>query len=364
MKNLFFFLTSLWTLSVFAQDDSVMVKIAADTLGREMQEGGISVEALNLYNRALAFAGEGQADSAIVYFTDALDINPDFGKALYNRSAAFVRMGNYPSALSDIDRYLEVVDTAKVGYFSRAEILDELKRTDDAIAAYKRAIEKEDKVKESYFSIAKLYLRKEEYQSAIDNFTANLRYDPSNANALHDRGSAYHLSGDLTAAERDYRQATMVSDGFARAYANLGTVLRKQERYKEAIDAYSQALAIESKDPLVLNNRGYAYYLNEDYDNAVSDFQKAIELDDTYAYAHNNLASAYIRLEEFEKAVESASRAINLDPEYGFAYLNRGIAREMVRDVTGACRDWEKAEAMKVKGAAEYRAAICKYIEP
>ena len=200
-----------------AQKDSVMVEIAADTLSSDMQEGGISVEALNLYNQGLTYADRDMPDSAVVYFTLALDSNPDFGKALYNRSSAYLKMENYPSALIDIDRYLEVVDTASFGYYTRAAILEELNRDDDAISAYQQAIDRGDKVEESQRSLAKIFLEREEFQKAVDHFTAYLRYDPSNAFALHDRATAYLLLNDLTAAERDYRQAAMVNNEFASA---------------------------------------------------------------------------------------------------------------------------------------------------
>ena len=82
-----------------------------------------------------------------------------------------------------------------------------------------------------------------------------------------------------------------------------------------------------------------------------------------YAYAHNNLASAYIKLEQYQEAVDAASAAIKIDANYGFAYLNRGIAREMIRDIPGACSDWEMAEQFQIKNAADYRGSICKFVE-
>ncbi len=347
-----------------AQDDSLMVKIAADTLSSEMQEGGISVEALEFYNRALDFASAGQTDSAVVFFTKSIESEPEFGKAYYNRSSAFIALNNYGSALLDIDRYFELVDTASAGYYSRATILLELGRMEDAIAAYERSIEKEDQVGKAHSQLAKIHLDREEYQESIDHFTAYLRYDPSDGMVLHDRGSAYQLTGDLKSAERDYRQAGLVDPNLATAFANLGAVLRKLERYEESVDAYDDAIKIDGDDAMFHNNRGYSNYLAGSYEDAVEDFKRSIEIDENYAYAHNNLASAYIKLEEYKKAIEAAGKAILLDPEYGFAYLNRGIAREMVRDIRGACEDWEKAESMNVKNAAQYRSGVCKYIQP
>ena len=364
MKKLILFAFLAIGLSGFAQDDSLLVKVAADTLGKDMQEGGISVEALELYNLALQKSEISETDSAVVFFTKAIEIEPEFAKAYYNRSAAFLVLNNLTGALLDIDQYLALSDTASKGYFTRAAILDELGRSEDALSAYRTAASKEDQADMAYLAIGNIQLRNEAYQEAVDNFTAYLRYHPSDGMVLHDRGSAYQLLNDLKSAERDYRQAALVNPDLATAFANLGTVLRKLERYDEAADAYSDALKIEPDDAMIVNNRGYAYFLSEEYEKAVTDFKKATTLSPKYAYAHNNLASAYIKLEQFQEAVDAAGEAISIDPEYGFAYLNRGIAREMVRDIRGACSDWEKAASLQVKNASDYQASVCKYVEP
>jgi len=364
LKKIVLFAFLILGLTGFAQEDSLLVKVAADTLGKDMQEGGIAVEALELYNLALQKAEMQKPDSAIVYFTKAIELEPKFAKAYYNRSSAFLVLNNLSGALLDIDQYLALSDTASKGYYTRAAILDELGRQEDALSAYRIAAQKEDQADKAFLSVANIHLRNEAYLEAIDNFTAYLRYHPSDGMVLHDRGSAYQLLDDLKSAERDYRQSAMVNPDLATAHANLGSVLRKLERYHEAVDAYTDALKIEPEDAMIVNNRGYAYFLAGDYEKAVADFKKATTLSPDYAYAHNNLASAYIKLEKYQEAVDAAGQAISIDPEYGFAYLNRGIAREMVRDIRGACSDWEKAASLQVKNASDYQASICKYIEP
>lgn len=363
MKKLIsiFFLCSSHFL--IAQEDTLLVKIAADTLSSDLQEGGISAEALSLYNQGLTKAKASQNDSAIHFLTAAIKLQPQFSKAYYNRSSAFLAVENLNAALEDIDQYLSLTDTATKGYITRAQILDALEMKEDAIPAYKVAIEKNDEPDIAYLAIGTYSLSKASYQTAIDNFTAYLRIHPSDGRVLHDRGSAYQLLDDLKAAEKDYRQAALVQPDLATASANLGTVLRKLGRYEQAIDAYTEALEVEPNDAMIWNNRGYAFFLHKDYEKALADFTKAIDNSSQYAYAHNNLASAYIKLKRYQEAVDAASKAIKLDSNYGFAYLNRGIAREMIRDIPGACSDWEMAERFQVKNASKYRASICKYIE-
>jgi hypothetical protein len=48
-----------------------------------------------------------------------------------------------------------------------------------------------------------------------------------------------------------------------------------------------------------------------------------------------------------------------LEPTNGYAFLNRGIAKEMLRDEAGACVDWKKAEELGVETAKNYNGS-CK----
>ena len=55
------------------------------------------------------------------------------------------------------------------------------------------------------------------------------------------------------------------------------------------------------------------------------------------------MGTSLIKLERYNEAIVALSKAIELNPDYGEAYLNRGNAREMIRDVRGACLDWKQA---------------------
>ena len=49
-------------------------------------------------------------------------------------------------------------------------------------------------------------------------------------------------------------------------------------------------------------------------------------------------------------ALELANKAIKMDTENAAAYVNRGMAKEMLRDLNGACDDWKKAYNRLFKG--------------
>ena len=53
------------------------------------------------------------------------------------------------------------------------------------------------------------------------------------------------------------------------------------------------------------------------------------------------------------------TKAIELDPNYANAYYNRGISKENLGDLNGACADWKKAAALGHKNSTKWVANQC-----
>lgn len=353
---------------VYGQADTIkqvkadtLIQIAADTLSSDLQEGGLSVEALSYYNSGLDFFQINQLDSAKHYFSLALAEEDSFPKALINRAAVNIQLAEHREAIEDLNRYTTLVDTATNAYFFKARSYDYLGETDSALVAYAQAISRKAFLEDSHLRRAEILRQGGNYSEAVEDFSKALLENSQNAKALHDRASCKKLLGQTEAAAEDYRLAIKVDPKMTSAYINLGSVYRNMDMNAEALAEFNQALRLDDDNILALNNRGNTHFALGNYLEAERDFRKVIQFDPNYAYAHNNLAGALIKQERYDEAINSASRAIELDPNYGFAFLNRGIAREMVRDIPGACSDWKTAQEMGIKNADVYQNGPCNY---
>jgi Flp pilus assembly protein TadD len=63
--------------------------------------------------------------------------------------------------------------------------------------------------------------------------------------------------------------------------------------------------------------------------------------------------------EDYKGALEAANKAIKLDPNYASAYVNRGMIKEMLRDMQGACEDWSKARELGAETGKSYYSENC-----
>ena len=58
--------------------------------------------------------------------------------------------------------------------------------------------------------------------------------------------------------------------------------------------------------------------------------------------ALSNRAAIYHLQENYTAALVDLEKALKLQPDNSIALLNRGITRETLRDINGACEDWQK----------------------
>lgn len=351
-------LSILLCFSANAQEDEEVEMVVAD--GVEIDSSGIAIEAQEFYNQGITALEGNENRKAVSFFSQAIEIAPDFFQAFSNRAYAHLTLGELEEAKNDFRKAAHLNAELHLPFFEMGAIAERQDSIDAAINYYSMAIDRFRTEEKYHYQRGLQFFKKEEYAKAIADFNSAISLKPSFADALNDRGSANKLLNNLDQAILDYTAATLQNPQFTVAYANLGTAYREKEDYINAISAYAKALKIEKSNAVVLNNRGYAYFLNGNLDEAIADFESALKINKDYGLALNNMAAAYIQKEAYEKAEEFASKAIKLNPDFGQAYCNRGIAREMQRKEKEACEDWSMASSLGINlGETYYHSSSC-----
>ena len=101
-----------------------------------------------------------------------------------------------------------------------------------------------------------------------------------------------------------------------------GLKLLGQQRYDEAIQAFSTAIEIIPRDYQAYNYRGVARALKGNYSKALADYDKAIEIRPRYAEAYNNRGFARTQLGDLNNALKDFARALKINPFFVDAYNN------------------------------------------
>jgi tetratricopeptide (TPR) repeat protein len=110
----------------------------------------------------------------------------------------------------------------------------------------------------------------------------------------------------------------------ARDLNNKGLALLQAERYEEAIENFSRAIALIPDSVLVYVNRADAYVQSGQIANGLQDYQQALEIDPNFAPAYLNRGTAFVNLDRYDEAFSDLTRAVELDPTNARAYAARG----------------------------------------
>jgi Tfp pilus assembly protein PilF len=91
-------------------------------------------------------------------------------------------------------------------------------------------------------------------------------------------------------------------------------------------------------------NLGVTYLRRREGEAALEQFDAVLALDARHGEAHLNRGAALVQLGRFGPAVAAITEALGLGvSEPHKAYLNRGVARESLRDLRGAYEDYSTA---------------------
>lgn len=160
-----------------------------------------------------------------------------------------------------------------------------------------------------------------------------LRDNSQDPEALVLRGRILYAQGENDKACQHFRQALVCDPDFKSAVTHLrivqkldrmkeeGNSLFKAGKYQAALDAYTNALGVDSSARLtnakLLQNRALCATRLKQYDTAISDCDEALKLDPSYTKARKTRAKALGESGDWEGAVRDLKALAEANPEDG-----------------------------------------------
>ena len=121
-----------------------------------------------------------------------------------------------------------------------------------------------------------------------------------------------------------------------------GVNFLKQDRYQEALDTFTELIAISPGNPDAYKNRGVAHMKLDQYDLAIEDFERTKEIVPDLKGLYSNLGVAWYYKEDYPRAIENYNKEISLSPGNHFAYFNRAICRSELKEYEKSLGDINK----------------------
>jgi tetratricopeptide (TPR) repeat protein len=155
-----------------------------------------------------------------------------------------------------------------------------------------------------------------------------------------------------------HRAATLLPHD-AEVLSNLGTSLKDDGQFEEAVIYYGRALEIHPDFAMAHLGLGCAMESLCRFDEAMASYRRALEINPDFAEAHNNLGSALlVDLGQMDAAVASYQRALKIQPDYAKAHWNLSMPLLAQGHFTQGWQEYEyrwKAGAMPPRGLVQPR---------
>lgn len=237
-----------------------------------------------------------------------------------------------------------------------------LKRYDDAEIALKTVLSLNNSLPDEMLYLALTLQKKGNYDEALFYLDKLVTQLPLNDVYRLNRGLIYIELEMYEEALIDFDQGILLSPTTISHYIQAGKtalLLNQKEKAKNYIhqgSALDQSLA--NVDLLLL--KGNYYNFIEEFDSASFYYDLAYARENTDPTILVYQAAVLIDLEEYVAAIEKCDAALKINPNLMEAYFNRGIAKEMTRDLEGACLDWQRAFVLGSQRAIEYlNGSVC-----
>lgn len=197
--------------------------------------------------------------------------------------------------------------------------------------------------------LAGLLADAEHYESALDTLAKIGKDSPEFDTARLQAAWIHQQAGDVDAAIGALEEFLRLAPDNVRAWSTLGDVYRVEERWRDAAQAYTRALALPVEnsgvEPWFLHfTRGIAYERMDQWELAEADLLAALDFNPDQAQVLNYLGYSWIdRGMNLERGTAMIEKAVSLRPEDGFIIDSLGWAYYLRGEYDEAVRHLERA---------------------
>lgn len=314
-----------------------------ETRGRILECMGEKEEALKAFEKSLLLesgnanlrvekgkllGGLGRYREALEMFESALHLDGHLIEARICKGKALLALGNHLESLDSFNKALKIDSKSSEGWSGTGSCLLSLGRHNESLQAYETALSLGPEDSCTLGGLGEVYYKLGNYSEALDTFERALRLDPENAFACNGRGNTLCRLGKYREALETYETLLALDYESLPARYNKGVVLSRLKSvgndFEEVFETQLQAafkkyLELSGGLPEEKNEnenwmyRGLAFVELGEYKEALQAFDNAMktENEDFSPWIYRGIVLICLkRYEEALKTLEGAEEAI------------------------------------------------------
>lgn len=299
---------------------------------------------------------EGDYNSAIIHYSDALVLHPAHFKALFNRGFAKDKLHDFGGAIVDYTSAISVEPDNCFAYYNRGISYDRLGEYNLACADFTKAIELDSRNADFYHNRAFCFRKMGRLEDAVSDYSASLLISPQHYKALYNRAFCREKLGNLAEAAADYTSVLALQPDHTGSLTSRAGVFERLGQMDSAIADLTALIAVHSKYQgssgdqdskfaaavPALTSRGRLHSRKGALDMAIADFSQSLALciDPATNFARG---LCYKNSDRFEKALLDFTASIEGEFQQETAYLHRGYCHRKLERYSECVTDYSSA---------------------
>jgi tetratricopeptide (TPR) repeat protein len=244
-----------------------------------LKMGAPATDFYRLVDRASTLLEKGQLPEALAEWRNAVELDPEDGRAHYNLALTYDRMARAEDAIREYRRSIEISPTNDSAYTNLGTAIIGQGRLDEAIALFEKGLAVNPRNAKLEGNLGAALLEKGQTDDAITHLRRALEVEPDSTNTLGALGWALARKGQMEESTAIFRRAVELAPAAPDMQFSLARVLAAQGRFKEAVPPMEQSvLATKGQEPISVEFLAAMYSEVGRYQEALQMAQRALIL--------------------------------------------------------------------------------------
>jgi Flp pilus assembly protein TadD len=186
------------------------------------------------------------------------------------------------------------------------------------------------------------------YENKLTNLEEALKKEVADKYWV-DKGNELDKVGSHKQAIEAFTKAIAINSQNGAAYWHRGLAFDALGNHQQAIDDFSRALMLKPQSvgqDVIYVDRAVVHANIGNYNQAISDGDKAVEINPQNSFAYGIRGFVYLKLRNYAEAIWNYNKAIDLNPRNAEAYYMRGLiqgvlqsdSQKSIQDISTAAR--------------------------
>jgi len=306
LLTLIFGITSFITSFTFAADTGKETQKPLNKKPPGVRRIDLGIKGVDIINNAVKSYKEKRYTEAIDYATQAIELNPNYSYVYYIRGLAYYEAKKYPESLKDLTRAISLIGIPSPNYFlargytymDSGQYENAIKDLEDALRLFKERIKEDNSLDEDFKKINK---RLEELDKSFEKIAGEDKNPEKSDKTLKEIAERNRILREKERREKEepILKIAEIQNNIGVCYARWASEEKEKknfgkarEYYKKAIEAYSEAINLNPKDPLYSENkktaeralRSISFKSSEEQDV----YQKILQTKETFTYRYKS----------------------------------------------------------------------------